>query len=124
MEQRPEPFQRVDVNLAEAIAIVIPGEFARPMADRLVTVTPLDQAAIDVVFIGVDQSPLRYHPVDQGLDGHLLDVLQHPDHDLASALHHPEDRRLLLGQSAPASLAFQASPPGEASFFLTASGWP
>ncbi len=45
-EQRPEPFERVDVNLAEAIAVVIPGEFARPMTHRLVAVAPLDQATI------------------------------------------------------------------------------
>src|SRR5512135_1831664 len=55
---------------------------------------------------------------------HEPNVLQHPDDDLAAALQHPEDRRLLLGQRPPATLPFQAPPSPGASFFLTASGWP
>ena len=59
--------------------------------------------------------------MSQRLNGHLLDVLQHPDHDLA-APQHPEDRRLLLGERVPAALAFQTSPSGGTALFLTASG--
>ena len=53
-EQRPEPFERVNVHLAEAIAIVIPSEFARAVTHCLVLVTSIDQAAVDVIFVGVD----------------------------------------------------------------------
>src|SRR4051812_25093259 len=94
------------------------------MADRLVAVAPLDQPAVDVIFIGVDQRPLGDRPLDQRADRHLLDVGQHPDYHLAAPLQHPEDRRPLLGQGPSASLPLQASPPGGPAFFLTASGWP
>jgi len=40
-EQRPEPFKRVDMDLTEAIAVVIPGVLPGGMADRLVAVAPL-----------------------------------------------------------------------------------
>src|SRR4051812_18924775 len=123
-EQRPEPFQGVDMHLAEPVPVVVPGVLARRMADRLVIVAPLDQPAVDVIFIGVDQGPLGYRPLDQRPDRHLLDVLQHPDHHLAAPLDHAEDRRLLLGQGPPPTLPLQPSPTGRATFFLTASGWP
>ena len=50
-QQRPEPFQRVDVHLAEPIPVVVPGVLARRMADRLVIVAPLDQATVNIIFI-------------------------------------------------------------------------
>src|SRR4051794_821781 len=121
-QQRPEPFEGVDMHLTEAIAVVIPGVLPRRMADRLVAVAPLDQAAVDVVLIGVDRTPFGDRSLDQRADRRLLDVLQHPDHHLAAPLQHPEDRRLLLGQGPPATLPLQASPSGRTAFFLTASG--
>ena len=39
-QQRPEPFERVDVHLAETIPVVVAGVFARRVADRLVAVAP------------------------------------------------------------------------------------
>src|SRR3954463_16106807 len=123
-QQRPEPFERVDVHLTEPIPVVVPGELARRMTDRLVIVAPLDQPAVDVILIRVDQSPFGDRPLDQRPDRHLLDVLQHPDDDLAATLQHPEDRRLLLGQCPAASLPLQAPSPGGPPFFFTASGWP
>jgi hypothetical protein len=115
-EQPPEPFQCVDMCLVEFNTIVLPCELACSMAHRLVTVAPFARPAVAVVFIGIDQSAFRDHPVDQGADRRLLDVLQHPDHHLATSLQHPEDRRLLLGHGAPTTFAFQPSPPGEAAF--------
>src|SRR5262249_39022170 len=111
-------------HLTEPVPVVIPGVLPRRVADRLVAVAPLDQPAVDVVLIGVDRTPFGDRPLDQRADGRLLNVLQHPDHDRAAALQHPEDRRLLLGQGPPASPPLQASPSGGAAFFLTASGWP
>src|SRR5271165_4532305 len=121
-QQRPEPFERIDMDLAEPIPVVVPGVLARGMADRLVVVAPFVQAAVDVIFIGVNDTPLGNRALDQGADRHLLDVLQHPDHHLTATLQHPEDRRLLLGQRSPAALPLQAPPPPGASFFFTASG--
>src|SRR5271166_2895148 len=121
-QQRPEPFERIDMDLAEPIPVVVPGVLARGMADRLVVVAPFVQAAVDVIFIGANDTPLGNRALDQGADRHLLDVLQHPDHHLTATLQHPEDRRLLLGQRSPAALPLQAPPPPGASFFFTASG--
>src|SRR4051812_44883996 len=123
-QQRPEPLQRVDMHLAEPIAVVVPGELARRMADGAVCVAPLRQPGVDVVLVGVDGRPRGDRPLDQRADRHLLDVGQHPDDDLAAPLDHPEDRRLLLGQSPPARRPFQPPSPARSPFFATASGWP
>ena len=123
-KQRPEPFERVDVDLAEAVAVLVAGVLALRMTDRLVSIAPLLQPAVDVVLVGVDQRPRGDRRLDQRADRRLLDVLQHPDHDLAAALEHPEDRRLLLGQRPPARRPLQASSSADSAFFLTASGWP
>src|SRR5438309_7861852 len=112
------------MTLAESIPIVIPRILSGCMTDRLVLIAPLDQPAVDVVFIGVHQSPLDYHQIDQGADRDLLDVLQHPDHDLAAALQHAEDRRLLLRQGPTPTIPLQASTSPDPPFFLTSSGWP
>src|SRR3982750_3114966 len=112
------------MDLAESVPVVIPRALAGRGTDRLVLVAPLDQPAGDVVFIGVHRSPLDYHQIDQGADRRLLDVPQHPDHDLAAALQHPEDRRLLLRQRPPAASPFQASASPGPPFFLTSSGCP
>jgi hypothetical protein len=53
------------MDLAEPIPIVVPGVFPRRMADRLVPVAPLNQAAVDVVFIGENRTPLGDRPFDQ-----------------------------------------------------------
>src|SRR4051812_2131968 len=112
------------MDLAEPVPVVVSGILTRRMADRLVAVAPLLQPAVDVVLIGVNRAPRGDRPLDQGADRHLLEVLQHPDHDRAAPLQHPEDRRLLLGQGPPATLPLQASPSGGTAFFLTASGCP
>ena len=116
-QERPEPFERVDMHLAEPVAVVVPGRLPRRMADRLVIVAPLDQPAVDVIFIGLYQSPLGYRPLDQRPDRRLVDVGQHPNHDLATSLDHPEDRRLLLGERPPDPLPLQPSSPGGPPFF-------
>src|SRR5690242_7346932 len=53
-QQRPEALQRIDVNLAEAVAILVPGIFAAAMADRSVLVAPSRQAGIDRILVRVD----------------------------------------------------------------------
>ena len=58
-QQRPEALNRVDVHFAEAVAILVAGVFAAPMADGLVLVAPSFQASVDAVFIGVDEGIFR-----------------------------------------------------------------
>src|SRR3954468_8032242 len=112
------------MNLTESVPVVIPRILTGRMTDRLVLIAPRDQPAVDVVFMGVTHSTLDYHQIDQGTDRRLLDVLQHPDHDLAAALQHPQDRRLLLRQRPSAAFPFQASASPDPPFFLTSSGCP
>src|SRR5687767_12344059 len=54
-QQGPETFGRVDVNLTEAIAIVVAGVLAAGVANGLVPITPALQARVGVVLVGVHQ---------------------------------------------------------------------
>jgi len=110
-------FHRIDVDLAEPVAIVIAGIFAGAVADSFVAIAPGVQAGIDVVLIGVDQRAAADRPLDDRLDRDLLDVGQQVEHDFTTALDQSEDRRLLLLQGAAATLAFQPSPASLAAFF-------
>ena len=121
-KQRPETLQGIHVNLAKPIAVLVPGEFAGCMADRVMQVTPLRQPALDVIFIGVNHAPRTDRGSDDRVDGRLLDVLQHADDDLPSPLNHPQDRWLLLLQGPSAPLAFEASPPTESLFLWNRFG--
>ena len=121
-EQRPEPFERVNMHLAEAVPVVIPGVLARRMTDRAVDLAPFGQPMVAVVLVDVDDAARGDHRRDQGADRLLLHIGQHPDHDLAGALDHAEDRRLLFLQRPSRPLAFEPSPSSASPFFLTASG--
>lgn len=57
-QQRPESLQGVDLHLAGSVLVVIAGELARRVADRLVILATLVQAAVDVIFIGVKDTSL------------------------------------------------------------------
>ena len=116
-QQRPKAFDRVDMDLMEPVAIVITGVFPRGMTHRVMCVTPLGQPAIDIEFSRVNNSALRNRLLDPGTDRDLLHVLQHPDHDRAGALEHPEDGGLLLGQRLSTTLPFQPAASAGAPFF-------
>ena len=75
-QQRPEAFGRVDVDLAEAVAILITGILAPPMADRPVPEAPGRQAGIDGVLVGVDERARRDGRLEDRLDRCLPDVSQ------------------------------------------------
>src|ERR687897_1484605 len=100
----------------------IAGVLAPGMADRFVTIAPVFQTGINIVFVGVDQSPRADSLRDDRRDGGLLNVGQHPEHDFAAALDQSEDRRLLLVQGAATAFTFQSPPASLAPFFWTAAG--
>src|SRR5262245_30101987 len=108
----------------KTITVVIPSVFSTAMTDAFMLVTPLLQTAVDVVFIRVYTRAWCNHRLDHRLDRDLLDVVQHPDHHVSTPLNHPEDRRLLRGECAPAALALEPSAPATPPFFTTASGLP
>src|SRR5512135_2423878 len=82
-QQGPEPFPGVDVDLAEPVAIIITGELPGGVTDRAMGVAPFREPVVDVVLVGVDHTSRCDHRPNQRADGHLLNILQHPDHHLA-----------------------------------------
>ena len=123
-QQGPKAFHGVDVHFIKAIAVVIPRVFTTAVTDAFMPIAPLFQAAIDGVCIRVHTGTWRNRCLDQGLDRPLLDVFQHPNDHLATALDHPEDRGLLRGEGAAAAFPLEASAPAAPPFFPTASGFP
>ena len=107
---------------AEPVTIVIAGILTPGMADRFVTIAPVFQAGIDVVFISIDQRTRADGPCDDRLDSRLLNVGQHLEDNFAAALDQSKDRGLLLFQGA--AFAFQPPPASQAAFFWTAAGLP
>src|SRR3954469_23170241 len=115
-QERPEAFHGVDVDLAEAIAVLVAGVFASTMTDGLVTVAETRESGIDAILVSIDVRAFGDSLLDDRMDGRLLDIGQHPDHDLAAALNHAEDRRLFLLQGAAPAAALQSVAPAFASF--------
>jgi len=95
-QQRPEAFDRIDVNLAKAVAVLVTGVLAAPMADRLVPVAPGWQAGVDGILVRVDEGARGNGGDDDRLDRPLLHVGQHVQRHLAAALDQAEDGRLVL----------------------------
>src|SRR5688500_20328366 len=52
-QQRPEALGRVDVDLAEAVAILVAGVLAPSVADGLVPVAPVLQAGVSAGRVGM-----------------------------------------------------------------------
>jgi len=123
-QQGPQAFHGVDMYFMKTVTIIIPSIFATAVTDAFMNVAPLFQAAINVVLIRVNTRTRRYRRLDEWLDRPLLDVGQHPNHDLATTLDHPEDRGFLCGKCAAAALPLEASAPAAPPFFSTASGFP
>src|SRR3954447_15194657 len=112
------------MDLAEPVAVVIPGVLAPGVTDRLVPVAPVLQAGVDVVLVGVHEGALGDAPLDDGPDRHLPDVGQHAQDDLAAALEQAEDRRLVLVERPPAGSTPQPSASAGTPPLATAAGWP
>src|SRR3954452_9789832 len=123
-QQRPQAFGRVDVDLAEAVAIVVPGILAPSVTDRLVPVAPVLQPAVDTVLVGVDEGALRDGRLDHRPDRRLPDVGEHAHDHLAAALQQAQDGRLVLGERAAAGGAPQPPAPAGTPLLATAAGLP
>ena len=74
LEQTPDTFHGVDVNVVDAVFIGIPGILPFTLVDRDVNIAPGRETGIDAVLIGVDDAALLDHPGDPGSDGGLLDI--------------------------------------------------
>ncbi len=54
-QQGPKTLDGIDVDLAEAVTVLVAGILAAPMADRLVPVAPGWQARMDATLVRVDE---------------------------------------------------------------------
>src|SRR3954465_4654223 len=115
-QERPEAFHGVDVDLAEPITVLVAGVFASTMTDGLVAVAETRKPGVDAILVSIDVRAFGDSLLDDRMEGRLLDIGQHPDHDLAAALDHAEDRRLFLLQGAATAAALQSVAPAVASF--------
>jgi hypothetical protein len=123
-QQGPKTLHGVDVNLVEAVAVLITGILASAMAYALVFIAPFRQSSVDIVLVGEHERTGQDRFLNQGPDRCLTYVLEHVYDDLAPALDHPEDGRLLLFQRAAAACAFEAVATPLTAFFLPPLGVP
>jgi hypothetical protein len=112
-EQGPRPLHRVDVDLAEAVAVLISRIFTAAVTNRLVLIAPGLQAGVDAVLVGVDERAFGNCGLEDWLDRPLLHVGQHAQDHLPTALDHAEDGRLLLLQRTPARRCLQSAAPAK-----------
>src|SRR5208283_64292 len=123
-QQRPKALNRVDVDFAKSIPILVAGELPGRVTHGVVGVTPFGQPTVNVIFIGVDNSSFRNRLFDKWGDRVLLHVREHRDDNLAATLHHTEYRRFLLLQRSSAPFPLQPTAAPGPPLFLTSSGFP
>ena len=103
----PQDFQpRIDMDFTKAIPIFIPSIFTLSMTDLLRVITPLRQAVINRVFIGVKQTPFGDTALNDGLNRFLLHVIKHVEDDLPTPLYHAKDRRFIFLSSPSTAFTF------------------
>jgi hypothetical protein len=100
-QQRPNAFHGIDVDFAEAVAILVARILAPTMVDGLVAEAPLQQPIINRVLVGVDQAAESNAGQEQRLDRRLPNIGQQMQDYGATAFNHAEDRRFLLGVPSP-----------------------
>jgi hypothetical protein len=86
----------------ESLAVV-PGVFAVTVTDdNLMLVAPYQHTGVDAIFVCIHLASRGDRRLNQRENTRLLDVLQHLNHDLSTALNHPEEGQLLFLQAYPA----------------------
>src|SRR5271165_5092400 len=123
-QQGPKALNRVDMDFAESIPILVAGELPGRVTHGVVGVAPFGQPTVNVIFLSVDNSSFSNRSLDQRGDCVLLHVWEHRDDNRAATLHHAEDRRFLLLQRSSAPFTLQPTAAPGPLFFLTSSGLP
>ncbi len=117
-------FQGVNVDLVEAITVLVARIFAPAVTDGLVLIAPHWQTSVDVVLVGINHRAFDDDGRNDRLDRFLLHIGQHPKNDLAITLDQTQYRRLFLFKRTTTAGSFQASAPPGPTFFWTAAGLP
>ncbi len=112
------------MHLVESITILVPSVFTVTVTYGLMPVAPGWQRVVDVIFVRIHQGSRCNRRLDQRHDGFLLDVGQHTNHDVSTALYHAENGWFLFLQRAAPSGSFQAVPSAFTPFFLPLQGVP
>ena len=63
-QQRPKALNRVDMDFAKSIPILVAGELRR-VTHGVVGIAPFGQPTVNVIFIGVDNSSFSDRSFDQ-----------------------------------------------------------
>src|SRR4051812_666871 len=116
-KQGPATFHGVDVDLVEAVTVLVARIFAAAVTDGLVLVAPHRQTSVNAVLVGVDHRAFDDPGFNDRLDRFLLYIGQHPENNLAITLDQAQDRRLFLLERATAARSFEPSAPPGPTFF-------
>ena len=74
-QQGPEPFDGVDMDLVKPVTIVIARILPLAVADAAVPVTPVAQAGINVILVGIHLRTRSNGRLNQRTNRRLLDIL-------------------------------------------------
>jgi len=109
-QQRPKPFERIDMDFMKPIAVFITGILTSGVIDTLVLIAPFRQTIVDIILIRVYPTAGYNNLHDHGLDRHLLHIGQHTDDDVAVTLDQTQHRRFLVRQRPTPPFSSQPSP--------------
>jgi hypothetical protein len=73
--KRPHAFDRVDMNFADAIAVIVPRPFFLRMTNRVVRTI---NVVVALPFIGIDVGIVFGELLDMGAQGRLVGMFNHP----------------------------------------------
>src|SRR3954451_11378454 len=81
-KQGPATFHGVDVDLVEAVTVLVARIFAAAVTDGLVLIAPHRQTSVNAVLVGVDHRAFDNPGFNDRLDRFLLYIGQHPENNL------------------------------------------
>ena len=106
------------MNFVETVSVLIPCVLTLAMANNPMFITPIRKTIEDVVLVGKNCRPWSDRHFQYRSDRLLLNVRQHPHHDLAFPLNRPKDGRLVFLQRAATTRPFQVPSAVFTPFFL------
>src|SRR5262249_35774605 len=106
-QERPEAFHGIHMDFTKTVAIFVSSAFASSVVDPLMVVAPGLPTGINALLVRLHTCPWNDRVFHEWFDRLLLDIGQHIDHHLTTALHHPKDGRPFLRQGPSARFALE-----------------